>query len=97
MVFSRKRHPVPAPSYISLNRSRLEIVNSVKYLGITISSDLSWAKHVNVISSKARKLVGLLFWQFYRCAETNIIRKLYIAIVRAHLDYASQVWDPYLY
>ena len=66
MVFSRKRNPVQAPSYLSLNGSTLEIVDSVKYLGITISSDLSWTKHINIISSKARKLVGLLFRQFYR-------------------------------
>ena len=96
MVFSRKRHPVQAPSYLSLNGSTLEIVDSVKYLGITISSDLSWTKHINIISSKARKLVGLLFRQFYRCADADIIRKLYIAIVRPHLEYASQVWDPHL-
>ena len=96
-VFSRKRHPVQAPSYLSLNGSTLEIVDSVKYLGITISSDLSWTKHINIISSKARKLVGLLFRQFYRCADADIIRKLYIAIVRPHLEYASQVWDPHLY
>ena len=32
MVFSRKRHPVQAPSYLSLNGSTLEIVDSVKYL-----------------------------------------------------------------
>ena len=86
MVFSRKRHPVQAPSYFSLNGSTLEIVDSVKYLGITISFDLSWTKHINIISSEAQKLVGLLFWQFYRCVDADIIRKLYIAIVRPHLE-----------
>ena len=96
LVFSRKRRPVPVPSYFQLNGSKLEIVDSVKYLGITISSDLTWSKHINIIGSKARKLVGLLFRQFYRCADTDTICKLYIAIIRPHLEYASQVWDPYL-
>ena len=96
MVFSSRRQPVPAPAHLSLNGSLLEIVDSVKYLGLSISSDLSWTNHINVITSKARKLVGLLFRQFYRCADTDIIRKLYITIVRPHLEYASQVWDPYL-
>ena len=76
MVFSRKRHPAPAPPYFTLNGSRLEIVNTVKYLGITISSDLSWSKHINIINSKAQKLVGLLFRQFYRWADMDIIREL---------------------
>ena len=44
MAFSRIRHPVQASSYFSLNESTLEIVDSIKYLGITISSDLSWTK-----------------------------------------------------
>ena len=93
MVLSRKIHPVPAPSYFSLNGSRLGIVDSVKYLGITIYSDIFWTK---TISSKARKLVGLLFRQFYRCADTDIILKLHIAMLRPHLKCASQVWDPHL-
>ena len=89
MVFSRKRHTVPAPPYFKLNGSRLEIVDRVKYLGVTSSSesDLSWSKHINIIGSKARKLVGLLFRQFYRCADTDTIRKLYIAIIR------PLIWD----
>ena len=44
---------------------------------------------IYIISSKAQKLVGLLFRRFYRCADMDIIRKLYIAIVRPHLEYAS--------
>ena len=64
MVFSRNRQPWSAPSYITLNGSRLEIVDSVEYLGIAISSDLSWTKHKNIISSKAQKLVGCCFGSF---------------------------------
>ena len=84
----------PGPPYFTLNGSRLEIVDSVKYLGITISSDLSWSKHINIIGSKAGNLVRFLIRQFYRCADTDTICKLYIAIIT--LEYASQVWDPYL-
>ena len=40
----------------------------------------------NIISSKVQKLVGLLFRQFYRCADTDTIRKLYIAIIRPQWD-----------
>ena len=57
MVFSRKRHPVQAPSYLSLNGSTLEIVDSVRYLGITISSDLSWTKHINITAPKPESLL----------------------------------------
>ena len=46
MVFSRKIHPVSAPSYFSLNESRLEIVDSFVYLGITISSNLYLSEQI---------------------------------------------------
>ena len=38
----------------------LERVYEFKYLGLTISSSLSWAKHVSILCSKTRRLLGLL-------------------------------------
>ena len=67
MVFSRKR-PATAPIRpLMLNGQTLDIVDTVKYLGLTICSDLSWSRHINIITSRARRLVGLLFRQFYSC------------------------------
>ena len=63
----------------------MEIVDSVKS---SVVSQL----YIYIINFKAQKLVGLLFQQFYRCADMDIVRKLYIAIVRPHLEYAGQFW-----
>ena len=45
---------------------------------------------------KLKKLIGILFRRFY--AHTNQLTpfKLYIALIRPHLEYACQVWNPYL-
>ena len=44
----------------TLHQQRLEQVQSVKYLGVTISDDLDWGQHISDISSKATKTLGFL-------------------------------------
>ena len=96
MVLSRKRYTVLPTNPLLLKGQALEFVDSIKYLCLTISSELSWSRHIEQISSKARKLVGMLFRQFYNYTDKQTIKTLYLSIVRPHLKYACQVWDPYL-
>ena len=64
MIISRlRRNSVPAPP-ITLNGQPLEKVSSYRYLGVTISNDLSWNTHIDEISKEARRIVGLLYRQF---------------------------------
>jgi len=81
-----------------LHGQPVDFVDSIRYLGLTISTDLSGSnyKHIKNITSKARQVVGLLFQQFYKHASTNIIRKLYLTIVRPHLEYACEFGSPNL-
>ena len=76
--------------------SLLERVDSFKYLGLKIKCDLTWTDHIKGICSKARRLVGLLFRQFYHYAEPSTIKTLYLTRIRPNLEYASTIWDPYL-
>ncbi len=39
--------------------------------------------------------MGLLYRQFYQYADTNTLRKLYVSLIRPHLEYACSVWDPF--
>ena len=65
-------------------------------MGVTITSTLSWSVHIHNISRKVRKLLGLLYRQFYGLVNPQQFMKLYSLIVRPHMEYASQVWNPHL-
>lgn len=60
-----------------------------------VSHNLSWNNQVNVISSKAQKMLNVLY---RTCKDINDIRTkklLYIAWVRSRLEYVSVVWSPH--
>ena len=95
MLISRKRI-VTCPPDLKLEASSLERVQSYKYLGLNLTSNLSWSDHINSISTKAKKLVGLLYRRFYRNTDSQSLLLLYLALVRPHTEYASQVWNPHL-
>ena len=61
MHISQKRYPLSPCTSIMLNGSILETVTMYKYLGLLISSDLSWSNHIQSVCSKARKIVGLIY------------------------------------
>ena len=44
----------------TLHQQKLEQVHSAKYLGITITDNLDWGRHVSEISCKATKTMGFL-------------------------------------
>ena len=74
----------------------LERVFEYKYLGVILSANLSWTPHIDKIIAKTRKIIGMLYRQFYRWSNPEVLTKLYTTIVRPHLEYAAPVWSPEL-
>ena len=37
----------------------------------------------------------MIYRKFYQHFDTHTLLKLYLSIIRPHLEYASPVWDPY--
>ena len=72
----------------------LESVQTAKYLGITISNNMSWDTHINNITSKANKILGFLRRNLQvQLEETKSLA--YKSMVRSNLEYCSSVWSPH--
>ena len=95
MHVTRKTIRSQPASHLTLYGQPLERVNTYKYLGLLLSSDLSWTQHINNICAKAKKLLGLIYRRFYQFSTPASLFQMYISLVRLNLEYASQVWNPY--
>ena len=73
----------------------LQHTSEAKYLGVTLSSDLQWSKHIQDITSKCSSTLGLLRRYLSGC-PIKLREQAYIALIRSRLEYCSAVWDPHL-
>ena len=77
----------------TLEGTVLENVESIKYLGVTITNDLRWNTHVSNICTKANRTLGFLRRNLYSCSQ-EVKQAAYTGLVRPVLEYISSVWDP---
>ena len=68
--------------------SLLEEVKDAKYLGVTVSDDLEWTKHINAIFTKANSKLSFLRRNLKGCPE-KLRETAYFALVRSKSDQKS--------
>lgn len=92
VTFSRRRNPL-AYSY-AINNIPLEAAPSYKYLGVTITNDLSWNAHITNVISSSNKALGF-FKRHLKQAPKHVKLLAYQTIIRPKLEYACAVWSPH--
>ena len=78
---------------IKLHGHTLDTVDASKYLGVTISNNLTWDRHIDNTIGKGNKTLG-----FIRRNLKDGIKPLkstaYTSMVRPTMEYASSEWNP---
>ena len=77
-----------------LHGQTLESVSSAKYLGLDISSDLSYNNHISRITTNANKTLGFLKRNITTKNE-KVKQLAYKSLIRPQVEYASSIWSPY--
>lgn len=93
ITFTKRRNT--EARFYQLGESKLATVTSVRDLGVELSNDLNFNQHVANITSKASRVLGFVrrFSRDFR--DHSVLKVLYCALVRPHLEYCSIVWSPH--
>ncbi|XP_040074077.1 uncharacterized protein LOC120846405 [Ixodes scapularis] len=74
--------------------SKLDKVSTYKYLGVHLTSNLSWNTHLDYILRRANQSLGFLRRHLYMAtAETKLLA--YSTLIRPKLKYAAIIWNPH--
>jgi hypothetical protein len=85
-----------ATASLTLGNCCIERVSSFKLLGVTLSTDLSWSRHVREVCAKANKRLHFLKLLKRSKMTTDGLLHYYKAIIRPVVEYACPVWQSSL-
>ncbi len=77
-----------------MNGTKIESVQCVKDLGVTIAFSLKFSQQCKEAAGKANRMFGFINRNF-SFKNKDVILPLYISLVRPHLENAVQFWSPH--
>lgn len=89
---TRKKAPVTYTYH--LRAKSIEKLESERDLGIWISTDLTWSKQTVIQATAANRMLGSVRRCLREITDPCVRRTVYLALVRPHLGYATQIWSP---
>ena len=81
--------------YVNEEGKIIEEKEHIKDLGIQLSNNLTFSKHIEKTVSTCRKLVGWIMRTF-RSRNKDVMLVMWNSMIQSRLDYCSQLWSPSL-
>ena len=77
---------------ISVNNIPIFEVHSFRFLGVTLSNNLSWKSHIESIRSKLRVCLGIIY-KARDCLNINCLLSIFHSLASTHLNYCITTWS----
>ena len=90
MVVGGKKYGKVKPK-ILINNVTLDTVDKTKFLGIIFDSALNWHDHINYLSKKVAKTLGILS-RARQYLNKNTLTQLYYSFAYPYLVYCNIIW-----
>ena len=79
----------------SIDTITLHQTSLIKDMGVLMDDQLTFTAHIAKISLEGNRALGLVK-QTFACITPDIFKIVYKSLIRPKLEYASQVWSPFL-
>ena len=85
VIFNRKQKQI-AEITLSINGEDIENVEHFNFLGIILDENLSWKNHIDMLSNKISKVIGVMY-KLKNVLPEYILLILYKSLISSHLSY----------
>ena len=76
---------------IQISGQSIDRVKEFDFLGLTIDENMSWNSHIQKISNKVSRALGIIN-RLKKFLPTYVLRLLYTSLILPHLQYAVLTW-----
>ena len=92
MIFKNKHNNNPTPDFkLQIDNNYIEKVDTTKFLGVLIDSNLTWKAHTSHISKIVSKYNGIIR-KIRQFLNIESLHTLYNTLVLPYLSYCTLVW-----
>ena len=91
LIITRSRQPMSV--HLEVAGHQILPSPTVKYLGVILSSNLTWSDHINTTCKAAKRQIGLVYRQLH-LAPPEVRLKVINSTILPKLEYCSAIWDP---
>lgn len=95
MSFTRRSESTFQHFNYNINGTTLNRVQTIRDLGVVFDSKLTFEQHINIITTKAYRMLGFISRSLNKFSQLHTYKTLYFTYVRSILEYCSPVWSPY--
>ena len=90
MVFHTSKRNVIYPN-LKVNNNNIERVTEFNFLGVILHSHMTWNKHINHISMKIARSIGILY-RLRNVYPESVLVTIYNTLVLPHFHYCLLLW-----
>ena len=76
---------------IIINGNKIDCVNNLNFLGLIINKHLNWNNHIDHISLKISRVIGILT-RLRHTVPIDVLLLLYNSLLLPHINYSLLVW-----
>ena len=90
MVFHMPQKQVNIPN-IEIENIKIEFVDELNLLGLTIHKHLKWDSHINKIASKILNILGIMY-RLKHMVPSEILLTIFNGLIQPHILYGLKCW-----